>query len=162
MRAGRAGLCGLGHQPDTPEDHGVKRYDPEMYEGRGAVELTSDLAGTLRFDSRLEALSLRCRSRPACPVRPDAKPNRPLTAFNLLIRGGSLRRAWSLSFRFPPSTVSHSGLRPVPTADFLSGPTLPAGGSVTVAIASGSAAVYGATVDNRTGDPSLQIARAAP
>jgi streptogramin lyase len=36
----------------------------------------------------------------------------------------------------------------------------PPGGSVTVVVHSGSAIIYGATVDNRTGDPSLQIARA--
>ena len=45
---------------------------------------------------------------------------------------------------------------------FLNGVSLPAGGSVTVLVGSGSAIVYGATVDNRTGDPSLQIARATP
>ncbi|MGI0149669.1 MAG: virginiamycin B lyase family protein, partial [Thermoplasmata archaeon] len=37
---------------------------------------------------------------------------------------------------------------------------IPPGGTVTVVVNSGSAIVYGATVDNRTGDPSLQIARA--
>jgi streptogramin lyase len=46
--------------------------------------------------------------------------------------------------------------------EFLSGSTLPPGGSVTVEIVSGSAIVYGATVDNITGDPSLQMAQAAP
>ncbi|MDQ5873371.1 MAG: hypothetical protein M3547_14315 [Acidobacteriota bacterium] len=45
---------------------------------------------------------------------------------------------------------------------FLNGLPIPPGGSVEVAVGSGSAIVYGATVDNRTGDPSLQIARAAP
>lgn len=47
-------------------------------------------------------------------------------------------------------------------AEFLGGATLPPGGSVSVAIISGSAILYGATVDNRTGDPSLQIATPAP
>jgi len=45
---------------------------------------------------------------------------------------------------------------------FLNGLTLPAGGSITVSVEAGSAIVYGATVDNRTGDPSLQIAAPAP
>jgi streptogramin lyase len=49
-----------------------------------------------------------------------------------------------------------------PAAEFLTGSSPPAGGSVTVEIVSGSAIVYGATVDNITGDPSLQIARAIP
>ncbi len=37
--------------------------------------------------------------------------------------------------------------------------SLPPGGSISVAVVSGSAIFYGATVDNTTGDPSLQIAR---
>ena len=45
---------------------------------------------------------------------------------------------------------------------FLNGLPLPAGGSITALVESGSAIVYGATVDNRTGDPSLQIAAPAP
>lgn len=45
---------------------------------------------------------------------------------------------------------------------FLNGLPLPAGGSVTAAVDAGSAILYGATVDNRTGDPGLQVARAAP
>ena len=45
---------------------------------------------------------------------------------------------------------------------FLNGLPLPAGGSITVSVEAGSAIVYGATVDNRTGDPSLQIAAPAP
>jgi hypothetical protein len=46
--------------------------------------------------------------------------------------------------------------------EFLSRFPVPPGGAITVSITSGSAIVYGATVDNRTGDPSLQIARAGP
>jgi len=44
---------------------------------------------------------------------------------------------------------------------FLGVPTLPAGGSISIAVTSGAAIFYGATVDNTTGDPSLQIARVA-
>ena len=43
---------------------------------------------------------------------------------------------------------------------FLGVSTLPAGGSITITVSAGAAIFYGATVDNRTGDPSLQIARA--
>jgi virginiamycin B lyase len=37
--------------------------------------------------------------------------------------------------------------------------TLPPGGSIEIAVSAGAAIFYGATVDNRTGDPSFQIAR---
>jgi photosystem II stability/assembly factor-like uncharacterized protein len=43
-------------------------------------------------------------------------------------------------------------------ARFLGVP-MPAGGSISITVNSGAAIVYGATVDNSTGDPSLQIAR---
>src|SRR4029078_13653308 len=36
---------------------------------------------------------------------------------------------------------------------------MPPGGSISITVNSGAAIVYGATVDNSTGDPSLQIAR---
>ena len=44
-------------------------------------------------------------------------------------------------------------------ARFLSTSALPPGGSIMITLSSGAAILYGATVDNRTGDPSLQIAR---
>lgn len=42
---------------------------------------------------------------------------------------------------------------------FLGVSTLPAGGSIEITVGAGAAIFYGATVDNRTGDPSFQIAR---
>lgn len=45
---------------------------------------------------------------------------------------------------------------------FLEFEVLPAGGSIAISVTSGSAIFYGATVDNTTGDPSLQVARPAP
>jgi hypothetical protein len=45
---------------------------------------------------------------------------------------------------------------------FLGVPEMPPGGSVSLTVSSGAAIVYGATVDNRTGDPSFQIARSSP
>lgn len=46
-------------------------------------------------------------------------------------------------------------------AAFLGVPALPAGGSVTIAVTAGSGIFYGATVDNTTGDPSMQVATPA-
>jgi hypothetical protein len=48
-----------------------------------------------------------------------------------------------------------------PAAEFLGVTSLPAGGSLTIAVTSGAGSLYGATVDSTTGDPSLQIARSA-
>jgi streptogramin lyase len=46
--------------------------------------------------------------------------------------------------------------------ELLGVPTLPPGGSISITVGPGSAIFYGASVDNVTGDPSLQIARVAP
>jgi len=48
------------------------------------------------------------------------------------------------------------------SASFLNGAAVAANESITIQVVSGSAIVYGATVDNRTNDPSLQLARQAP
>jgi streptogramin lyase len=44
-------------------------------------------------------------------------------------------------------------------AAFLGVSTLPTGGSIEIVVSAGTAIFYGASVDNRTGDPSFQIAR---
>ena len=48
------------------------------------------------------------------------------------------------------------------SASFLNGAAAAANESITIQVVSGSAIVYGATVDNRTNDPSLQLAKRAP
>jgi hypothetical protein len=47
-------------------------------------------------------------------------------------------------------------------AGFLGVFDVPPGGSISITVNSGAAILYGATVDNRTGDPSLQIASDYP
>ncbi len=58
---------------------------------------------------------------------------------------------------FPPNYHEQQG-----AVGFLRVFEVPPGGSISIALTSGSAILYGATVDNSTGDPSLQIARTAP
>jgi streptogramin lyase len=64
---------------------------------------------------------------------------------------GTMSRAFAATYHVQQSAEA-----------FLGVPALPAGGSITIAVGSGSAIFYGATADNTTGDPSLQIARPAP
>ena len=45
---------------------------------------------------------------------------------------------------------------------FLGGFEVPPGGSIEIFVTSGAAIFYGASVDNRTGDPSFQIASWSP
>jgi streptogramin lyase len=72
--------------------------------------------------------------------------------------------------RDPAGVVLSSGTRVFPATyheqqgatAFLQVPEIAPGGSITIAVNAGAAIFYGATVDNRTGDPSLQIERATP
>jgi streptogramin lyase len=90
--------------------------------------------------------------------------------FNLGLRTLESGAAATLTLRDASGAVVATVTRAFPAtyheqqsaAAFLGVATLPAGGSISVALTSGSAIFYAATVDNTTGDPSLQIARVAP
>jgi hypothetical protein len=61
-------------------------YDPDAFGGRGDVLFTPDKAKALRFADHVavfECLRQQPRKR---PLRPDGKPNRPITAFTLEIQ----------------------------------------------------------------------------
>lgn len=59
--------------------------DFEAYGGRGSVVWTALPERALRFPSVEKAMRF-VRTVPKCnPVRPDGKPNRPLTAYHILI-----------------------------------------------------------------------------
>jgi virginiamycin B lyase len=90
--------------------------------------------------------------------------------FNLGVRTLAAESAATLTLRDASGAVVKTLSRAFPTnyheqrsaEEFLGVSTLPAGGSIGISIDSGSAIFYGATVDNTTGDPSLQVARPAP
>jgi streptogramin lyase len=90
--------------------------------------------------------------------------------FNLGVRTLGAGAAATLTRRDAAGVVVATVSRAVPAtyheqqsaSAFLGASTLPAGGSISIAVSAGAAIFYGATVDNRTGDPSLQIARATP
>lgn len=61
----------------------VKSYAPEAFEGLGDVETTSSLSEALKFDTLRKAVAFSRQPASNMPMRPDGKPNRPLTAFTL-------------------------------------------------------------------------------
>jgi hypothetical protein len=97
-------------------------------------------------------------------------PDFAMARFNLGIRTLEDGASVTFTLRDPAGAVVGSRTRVLPStyhqqqdaAGFLSVLTLPPGGSISITVNSGAAIVYGATVDNRTGDPSLQVARATP
>jgi streptogramin lyase len=78
-------------------------------------------------------------------------------AATLTLRDASGAMVTTLSRAYPATYHEQQN-----AAAFLGVGTLPPGGSISIAVSAGAAIFYGATADNTTGDPSLQIARAAP
>jgi streptogramin lyase len=90
--------------------------------------------------------------------------------FNLGVRTLEAESTATLTLRDASGAIVKTVSREFPATfheqrsagEFLEVSTLPAGGSIGISMTSGSAIFYGATVDNTTGDPSLQVARPAP
>ena len=74
----------VGFVNGMPCDHAgqyLESFDPDAYGGRGYVTWTPDLSKAMRFTSVVEAFEMRWRQPTVLPLRPDGKPNRPLTAY---------------------------------------------------------------------------------
>lgn len=76
---------------------------------------------------------------------------------SIVVRNASGAVTRTLTRTYPPSYFEQRD-----SGAFLEGPALASSDTITVQVTSGSAIVYGATVDNRTNDPSLQLARRVP
>ena len=63
----------------------LRYWDVEAHDGRGIVEWTADLSEAHVFASSIDAARV-WKLVPMCrPLREDGKPNRPLTAFSIII-----------------------------------------------------------------------------
>ena len=97
-------------------------------------------------------------------------PDTALYRFNVGVRTLGSGATISITVRNDAGAVTRTLTRTYPanyfeqrdSASFLNGVAIGANESITVQVLSGSAIVYGATVDNHTNDPSLQLARRAP
>jgi len=76
---------GLPDGSPTPVDgEYLKFFDFEFDNGRGRGEFTTDINTALQFDDMEAALAFY-KTQPKCkPLRWDGRPNRPLTATNVL------------------------------------------------------------------------------
>jgi hypothetical protein len=80
------GLAGSAVSSEPiPDGAYLKFYDPEAFDGRGDATWTLHLEDALKFASPLEATELWRTQSKTLPIRPDGKPNRPLTAFTVAI-----------------------------------------------------------------------------
>jgi hypothetical protein len=74
-----------GRTEGTPLGCYLAEYDPEADDGRGSASWTPDPAKALAFESA-EAAMMCYRTQPKTrPMRPDGKPNRPLTIFAITL-----------------------------------------------------------------------------
>jgi hypothetical protein len=63
----------------------VKEYTPDGHEGRGDLVLTRHAGQAKRYASMAEATGELRRASTTHPTRADGKPNRPLSAFTVLM-----------------------------------------------------------------------------
>ena len=79
------GVAPNGRPPPVPTY--VRDVDFDADEGRGRIVMTQKLEEAKRFDSPGEALEYYRTASKVVPLRPDGRPNRPLTAYNVQIMG---------------------------------------------------------------------------
>jgi hypothetical protein len=63
----------------------LQKFDPEAYRGRGAILCTTNIRDAMLFDNGADALMFWNTQSKTVPFRPDGKPNKPLTAYSVVI-----------------------------------------------------------------------------
>jgi hypothetical protein len=59
------------------------RFDADAWSGRGVIKRTQDRAEAKRFASFSDVIECWKTQSTVRPLRPDGKPNRPLTAYSI-------------------------------------------------------------------------------
>lgn len=70
---------------DAPTGAYLKSYNPEAFDGQGFAEWTHEPKDAKVFSNLTEAHACWTQVPNSRPLRPDGKPNRPLTAFSVQI-----------------------------------------------------------------------------
>lgn len=81
------GAMGIVHRqdPDAQPGQWIRSFDPDAYDGRGDLATTEDPALALRFPDAVTAWRFWRQQSTVRPLRPDGKPNRPLTALSIMV-----------------------------------------------------------------------------
>jgi len=61
----------------------LRAYDVDAHDGRGSVAMTRDIAEARTWCTQHEVMLAWMRQSTIKPLRPDGKPNRPLTAYSV-------------------------------------------------------------------------------
>jgi hypothetical protein len=81
-------IIALGFENGTPCPHAgeyLKSFDHEVYDGQGLGVFTKSLARAKRFDTHEDVFAFWNMQSASRPLRPDGKPNKPLTALSVKI-----------------------------------------------------------------------------
>jgi hypothetical protein len=76
----------LGEADDIMEQYApiyLKTFDLEANGGHGAMQCTKDKSEAFKWDSMIDLMMAWKAPSESRPLRPDGKPNRPLTAFSI-------------------------------------------------------------------------------
>ena len=77
------GVGTLGNVPPRP--FYLAAFDVDAHDGRGHTSLTVYIDHAMRFATAADALAAWERQSAVRPIRPDGKPNRPLSAYTIEI-----------------------------------------------------------------------------
>ncbi|HEY6065007.1 MAG TPA: hypothetical protein VIY96_02560 [Thermoanaerobaculia bacterium] len=156
------GLTGLGSLDVVPDDSlPLPLIIARVYNDAGSL-------GTTGFteEAVLSGDALGVGARGILVAPPDAALYRYNIGVRTLGAGASLlitvRNSGGVVTRSLARTYAANYFEQRDSASFLQGAPVAANDTITIQVTAGSAIVYGATIDNRTNDPSLQLARPAP
>ena len=152
------GMSGLGSADIEVTSGSVPAATVRVFNDAGAAGTTGFTEDLVRGEEALRPGHAAVLLLPTDPVN---------YRFNLGVRTLHEGATATLTLRDASGAVSATVERAFPATyheqqeagAFLGVVTMPPGGSISLAVTSGAAIFYGATVDNRTGDPSLQIAK---
>jgi hypothetical protein len=69
----------------TTDGQWLKSFDPDAHAGRGDAVFTDRIEHALKFASKVDAMAFWNTQSKVRPLRPDGRPNKPLTAFTVEI-----------------------------------------------------------------------------
>lgn len=73
-------ICGALGEYRPFDGQYLKAFDFEAHDGQGLIDMTPNIDEAMKFETFTDAFNF-ARTSPKCkPIRPDGKPNRPLTA----------------------------------------------------------------------------------
>lgn len=82
---GLAGGTFTSQGKPPPTGQFLERYDPEAHAGMGEADWTHDVSKAMKFADQEAAWKCWTTIPERRPTRPDGEPNKPLTAFTIVV-----------------------------------------------------------------------------